>query len=121
MRKHPESELHKCGKMFGVLVFDGGYLAAFSAKLDGSYHHEGFVPPVYELTHEPIGKSRDESRRLQRLLFANYNFLNGKGESKNLLEIFANEAPIIPADEWFNKTKIRRAKEIISKLQYQKD
>ena len=117
MRKHPESELHKCGKMFGVLVFDGGYLAAFSAKLDGSYHHEGFVPPVYELTHEPIGKSRDESRRLQRLLFANYNFLNGKGESKNLLEIFANEAPIIPADEWFNKTKIRNLQSPISNLQ----
>ena len=107
MRKHPESELHKCGKMFGVLVFDGGYLAAFSAKLDGSYHHEGFVPPVYELTHEPIGKSRDESRRLQRLLFANYNFLNGKGESKNLLEIFANETPIIPEDEWFGEPRAK--------------
>ena len=107
MRKHPESELHKCGKMFGVLVFDGGYLAAFSAKLDGSYHHEGFVPPVYELTHEPIGKSRDESRRLQRLLFANYNFLNGKGESKNLLDIFANETLIIPEDEWFGKKGLR--------------
>ena len=93
--------------MFGVLVFDGGYLAAFSAKLDGSYHHEGFVPPVYELTHEPIGKSRDESRRLQRLLFANYNFLNGKGESKNLLEIFANETPIIPEDEWFGEPRAK--------------
>ena len=23
------------GKMFGVLVYEGGYLAAFSAKLDG--------------------------------------------------------------------------------------
>ena len=60
MRVHPQSELHKCGKMFGVLVYNDGmsattslndanganYLAAFSAKLDGSYHHEGFVPPV---------------------------------------------------------------------------
>ena len=56
MRVHPESELHKCGKMFGVLVVRGdglpvtgdGYLAAFSAKLDGTYYHEGFVPPVWE-------------------------------------------------------------------------
>ena len=104
MRAHPESELHSCGKMFGVLIYNGGYLAAFSAKLDGSYDHEGFVPPVYAMTQEPVGKSREESRRLQRLLFANYTFLNGKGESKNLLEIFANEAPIVPAEEWFNKS-----------------
>jgi len=106
MREHPESELHKCGKMFGVLLYEGGYLAAFSAKLDGSYHHEGFVPPVFEMTQEPIGHSKEESRRLQRLLFANYNFINGRGETKNLLEIFANERPILPADEWFDKSNI---------------
>ena len=81
MREHPESELHTCGKMFGVLLYEGGYLAAFSAKLDGSYLHEGFVPPVYAMTEEPVGHSKEESRRLQRLLFANYNFVNGvKGE-----------------------------------------
>ena len=101
MREHTESELHTCGKMFGVLIYEGGYLAAFSAKLDGSYLHEGFVPPVYAMTEEPVGHSKEESRRLQRLLFANYTFVNGKGESKNLLEIFANEKPIVPADEWF--------------------
>ena len=59
MREHPESELHRQGKMFGVLMVESSevrtqhsddYLAAFSAKLDGSYHHEGFVPPVYEMT-----------------------------------------------------------------------
>ena len=101
MREHPESELHTCGKMFGVLLYEGGYLAAFSAKLDGSYLHEGFVPPVYAMTEEPVGHSKEESCRLQRLLFANYNFVNGKGESKNLLEIFKDEKPIVPADEWF--------------------
>ena len=106
MRAHPESELHQCGKMFGVLLYEGGYLAAFSAKLDGSYDHEGFVPPVYAMKQEPIGTSKDESRRLQKLLFANYSFLNGKGETKNLLEIFANEKPIVPPEEWFDKSKI---------------
>ena len=103
MRVHPNSELHQCGKMFGVLVYQGGYLAAFSAKLDGSYHHEGFVPPVYEMPTPPVGTSKAESQRLQRLLFAQYSFVNGKGETKNLLDIFANEKPIIPADEWFDK------------------
>ena len=111
MRMHPESELHRCGKMFGVLVVkpsdvshqpSDNFLAAFSAKLDGSYHHEGFVPPVYEMKEEPIGTSKAESQRLQRLLFANYNFVNGRGESKNLLEIFEKEKPIIPAEEWFS-------------------
>ena len=107
MREHPKSELHTCGKMFGVLIVERretrveSYLAAFSAKLDGSYYHEGFVPPVYAMTEEPIGHSKEESRRLQRLLFANYNFVNGKGETKNLLEIFANEKPILSAEQWF--------------------
>ena len=102
MRLHPESELHRCGKMFGVLLYEGGYLAAFSAKLDGSYYHEGFVPPVYEMTEEPIGTNKEESRRLQRLLFANYKFVNGRGETKNLLDIFKEEKTIIPAEEWFS-------------------
>ena len=109
MDMHPESELHTCGKMFGVLLYEGGYLAAFSAKLDGSYHHEGFVGPVYEMKEEPIGTNKEESRRLQRLLFANYNFVNGKGESKNLLEIFKNEKVVSP-DDWFNKSQIKNHK-----------
>ncbi|MBO6305935.1 MAG: RluA family pseudouridine synthase [Paludibacteraceae bacterium] len=103
MREHPESELHHQGKMFGVLTYDGGYLSAFSAKLDGSYHHEGFVGPVYEMRELPVGNSKTESQRLQRLLFAEYRFLNRQGESKNLLEIFANEKPILSPEEWFKK------------------
>ena len=119
MREHLESELHTCGKMFGVLVVEGegmsglvdeGYLAAFSAKLDGSYFHEGFVPPVYAMTEEPVGRSKEESRRLQRLLFANYNFLNGEGETKNLLEIFANEKPIVPPEDWFDVRRESKVK-----------
>lgn len=111
MRKHPESELHRQGKMFGVLMVERSdvrtqhsddYLAAFSAKLDGSYHHEGFVPPVYEMTTPPVGTSKEESKRLQRLLFAQYNFINGKGESKNLLDIFVDEKPILSEEEWFD-------------------
>lgn len=106
MQQRPQSELHTCGKMFGVLVYEGGYIAAFSAKLDGSYHHPGFVPPVYEMENEPIGTNKEESRRLQRLLFANYRFVNGQGESKNLLEIFRDEKPIVPPDEWFGKSAV---------------
>ena len=132
LRMHPESELHLQGKMFGVLVYndemsrlrlndatslpnDVKYLAAFSAMLDGSYIHEGFVPPAFLMNNEqltmnisPVGHSKEESQRLQRLLFAQYNLLNGKGEQKNLLEIFANEKAIVPPEEWFSdKLKIK--------------
>ena len=118
MRLHPESELHRQGKMFGVLIYDvtsndqspigndQSYLAAFSAMLDGSYHHEGFVPPVYEAVQPPVGTSREESQRLQRLLFANYRFTNLQGETSNLLEIFANEKPILSPEEYFSKSRI---------------
>ena len=110
MAAHPGSELHRQGKMFGVLVYkdksgsktEYGHLAAFSAQLDGSYHHEGFVPPVYDMPAPPVGADKAESQRLQRLLFANYRFTNGLGETKDLLEIFKNEKPIVSADEWFS-------------------
>ena len=110
MRMHSESELHRCGKMFGVLIVESqkskekSYLAAFSAKLDGSYYHEGFVGPVYEMTEEPVGHSKEESQRLQRLLFANYTFVNGRGENKNLLEIFKDEK-VVSAEDWFSGKK----------------
>lgn len=116
MHEHPKSELHSCGKMFGVLIVESrdtkqrDYLAAFSAKLDGSYFHEGFVEPVNSEwlkandEREPVGHSKEESRRLQKLLFANYRLVNGKGEYKNLLEIFKDEK-IVSAEDWFNGKK----------------
>lgn len=41
------------GKMFGVLVVrtaqgELGYLAAFSGKLAGGFHHPAFVPPIFD-------------------------------------------------------------------------
>lgn len=41
------------GKMFGILVVKNaageiGYLAGFSGKIGGTYHHKGFVPPVFD-------------------------------------------------------------------------
>ena len=126
MGLHPESELHRQGKMFGVLVYDvtsndqspigndQSYLAAFSAMLDGSYHHEGFVPPVYEAVQPPVGTSREESQRLQRLLFANYRFTNLQGDTSNLLEIFANEKPILSPEEYFDKSTITNQKSKIT-------
>ena len=52
------------GKMFGVLVVENqagelGYICAFSGKLGNSNHHDGFVPPVYDLL-DPTGFFRKE-------------------------------------------------------------
>ena len=45
------------GKMFGVLVVRNqvgeiGYIAAFSGKLGGGNHFDGFVPPVFDTLDE---------------------------------------------------------------------
>ncbi|GAB7220352.1 RluA family pseudouridine synthase [Vibrio comitans] len=64
------------GKMFGVLVVknaDGalGYLSAFSGKVDDSNHHQGFVPPVYDMLDDDgffrseLEKVNEVSRKLK--------------------------------------------------------
>jgi len=59
------TSLQTSGKMFGVLVVDTpygrGFLCAFSGILEGSYHHEGFVPPVLDIL-EPDGYFRKEEK-----------------------------------------------------------
>jgi len=122
----------KGGKMFGVLVVadeDGNrfYLAAFSGILDGTYHHNGFVPPIYDLQHpgsyfqieqEIISsinrrieagenesslfeERRQRSRHLQYWLFQQFHILNGHGDEKELTEIFKDEKQILSAEEYY--------------------
>lgn len=69
-RKDWFNELNK-GKMFGVLVVSGpqnemGYLAAFSGILAGSYQHEYFVPPVYDLLN-PDGFFKNEEENISNI------------------------------------------------------
>ena len=124
------------GKMFGVLVVktqknEIGYLAAFSGKLAGGFHHSKFVPPVFdsltensflnkgmeELTriNKEIKKTesieriaelqelrRKNSVALQDKLFNQYYFLNQIGEEKSLREIFKTFLNIPPP---LNKTQ----------------
>lgn len=66
-RKDWINELDK-GKMFGVLVVCGpqneiGYLAAFSGILAGSYLHDCFVPPIYDLQN-PDGFFKGEEENI---------------------------------------------------------
>ena len=122
----------KSGKMFGVMIVekDGtrNYLAAFSGMIGGTYLHDGFVPPVYNLQQEGsyfkqeeanitalnhrIANGEDSSelraerkRRsvaLQKWLFEQFNLLNAEGETANLPTLFETQPQILNAEEYFN-------------------
>ena len=95
----------KEGKMFGVLVVEGGFLAAYSGLLEGRNDWEYFVPPVYDAQqpdgyfkqrekeislashHSPL-TSKKMSQDLQLWLFRQYRMLNAKGETKDLVDIW---------------------------------
>ena len=93
------------GKMFGVLVVEGGFLAAYSGLLEGRNDWPYFVPPVFD-AQQPDGyfKTREReisltthlspliskkmSQDLQLWLFHQYRMLNAKGEEKDLVDIW---------------------------------
>ncbi len=123
MAQHPESELHRQGKMFGVLVVrhgeeEYGYLKAFSSLLDGRHEMAGYVPPVFDFAVENgyfrreeaeisamtdrLEERRERSRMLQRWLFAQYRMLSGSGQTRDLLDIFQEEKPILSAEDYFS-------------------
>jgi tRNA pseudouridine32 synthase/23S rRNA pseudouridine746 synthase len=71
------------GKMFGVLVVENssgelGYISAFSGKLGNSNHHEGFVPPVYDLL-DPTGFFRKEEIEVNELTLALHRLEQNEG------------------------------------------
>lgn len=91
--------------MFGVLVVEGGFLAAYSGLLEGRNDWEYFVPPVFD-AQQPDGyfkqkereisltsrlsplTSKKMSQDLQLWLFHQYRFLNARGETKDLVEVW---------------------------------
>lgn len=86
--------------MFGVLVVEGGFLAAYSGLLEGRNDWPYFVPPVFD-AQQPDGyfkrrereimasaEHRQMSQDLQTWLFRQYRFLNGNGEEKDLVSIW---------------------------------
>ena len=93
------------GKMFGVLVVKQGFLAAYSGLLEGRNDWPYFVPPVYDAQqpdgyfktrereislashHSPL-TSKKMSQDLQLWLFHQYQFLNARGETKDLVDVW---------------------------------
>lgn len=110
LRRHEEwTEEIARGKMFGVLIVEGGFLAAFSGTLDGKTIQPYFVEPVYDLM-EPGSYFKKEEQRisqmnkegedtrhhsiaLQRWLFAQYRFLNHKQEEATMEQLFDGITP----------------------------
>ena len=103
-RIHPQE-----GKMFGVLVVTSdeglGFLAAYSGLLEGRNDWAYFVPPVYDAqqpdgyfktkereislaTHHSPLTTKKMSQDLQLWLFHQYQMLNAKGETKDLVDIW---------------------------------
>ena len=99
------------GKMFGVLVVehegDLAYLAAYSGLLAGRNDWPFFVPPVYD-AQQPEGHFKTTEREISRIsrlsstssqskamsqdlqvwLFHQYQLLNARGETKDLVDIW---------------------------------
>ena len=94
-RIHPSE-----GKMFGVLVVEGGFLAAYSGLLEGRNDWPYFVPSVFDAqdpnghfkqTEREIsakGGDKQMSQDLQLWLFRQYRMLNARGEEKDLVDIW---------------------------------
>ena len=73
------------------------YLYAFSGLAGGQSFVEGFVPPIFAWKPEEIiGKTPDESRRLQDWLFDQYVVTNGYGQQKTIRQIFADRGLVPP-------------------------
>jgi tRNA pseudouridine32 synthase/23S rRNA pseudouridine746 synthase len=67
----PDQDGLVIGKMFGVLVVKSkngemGFLAGFSGKIADENHHNGFVPPVYDIL-EKDGFFREEEGKINEL------------------------------------------------------
>ena len=93
------------GKMFGVLVVEGGFLAAYSGLLEGRNDWPYFVPPVFD-AQQPDGHFKQTERQisllsqdsplvakkmsqeLQLWLFHQYQFLNARGERRDLVDVW---------------------------------
>ena len=117
------------GKMFGVMVVEiprgepsdaVGFLAAYSGLLAGRNDWTYFVPPVYD-AQQPDGYFKQQEREISRIsrdsrvsgessskclsqelqtwLFHQYRLLNGRGEVKDLVDIW---------QEYYNRPKLRR-------------
>lgn len=101
------------GKMFGVLVVQTkdsqlGFLAAFSGQLAGSYLHDYFVPPIYDL-NDTSSFFREEEKKIVAInelladetMIHDHRFLKDRYEE--MLKYYQSEK-----DSWKNKLSVAK-------------
>ncbi len=119
--------------MFGVLVVEHEgkryYLRAFSGIYNGSYHHEGFVPPIFDLQQgyfreeeqriveltQRIQQSKDneekvtlkalrkeKSQALQTWTFRQFRMHNAQGNVADLIDIFKDYKTPFTEEEYLD-------------------
>ena len=119
--------------MFGVLIVEHQgqryYLCAFSGIYNGSYHHEGFVPPICDLQHGYFAEEeqrivalthqinettqeaektqlkalrKEKSNALQMWAFHQFRMRNARQEVKDLIEIFATVKSPFSEEEYID-------------------
>ena len=150
----PGMEPHE-GKMFGVLVVEyddkgqgargkkRGYLRAFSGIYNGSYHHEGFVPPIYDLqqgyfheeeqridaitqrinaTTDDEAKTelkalrKEKSQALQMWTFRQFRMHNALGQESDLIDIFRDYKTPFTEEEYLDYREGRTQQKPHSRL-----
>jgi len=137
------------GKMFGVLVVEYHgkrfYLRAFSGIYNGSYHHDGFVPTIYDLQNpdgyfyeeehridditqqiqratdeEEISKlkilRKEKSNALQMWTFRQFRMHNAFGDIKDLTEIFKDFKSPFSVEEYIDYKEGRTKQKPKSKV-----
>ena len=126
--------------MFGVLIVEHQgqryYLCAFSGIYNGSYHHEGFVPPICDLQHGYFAEEeqrivalthqinettqeaekaqlkalrKEKSNALQMWTFHQFRMRNARQEVKDLIEIFATVKSPFSEEEFIDYKEGRTA------------
>lgn len=90
------------GKMMGVLLAEDSLgniipLFAFSGLAGGKSLIDGFVPPIFDCSSINLDSpSRERSQELQKWLFSQYKVMNARGESRSILDIFAERGLVPP-------------------------
>ncbi len=77
------------GKMFGVLVVEGGFLAAFSGLLDGQNRLPYFVPPIYDLL-QPDGHFQREQALISAINH-DLDALQDRGNADTFPELYSRQ------------------------------
>ncbi|MFA0514261.1 RluA family pseudouridine synthase [Vibrio breoganii] len=121
------------GKMFGVLVVKNsagelGFLSAFSGKIDDTNHHQGFVPPVYDMLDDD-GFYRDELEKVNEVSKELKAFVSTsdieplKQRLSSLIEEESSQIKRLQADiadsRKRRKTERTQAQSTLSELEYQ--